>query len=49
YSNLDKNVSVKKEQKVTEGQSLGTVGSTSQIESEEGIHVHLEQIKKAYT
>ncbi|HBH3602742.1 TPA: M23 family metallopeptidase [Clostridioides difficile] len=42
YSNLDKNVSVKKEQKVTEGQSLGTVGSTSQIESEEGIHVHLE-------
>ncbi len=42
YSNLDKNVSVKKEQKVTEGQSIGTVGSTSQIESEEGIHVHLE-------
>ncbi|MCC0674102.1 M23 family metallopeptidase [Clostridioides sp. ES-S-0145-01] len=42
YSNLDENVSVKKNQKVTEGQSLGTVGSTSQIESEEGIHVHLE-------
>ncbi|MDB0441090.1 peptidoglycan DD-metalloendopeptidase family protein [Clostridioides difficile] len=42
YSNLDENVNVKKNQKVTEGQSLGTVGSTSQIESEEGIHVHLE-------
>lgn len=42
YSNLDEKTNVKKGQEVTEGQVLGTVGNTTSVESEDGIHVHVE-------
>ncbi|MEG1285246.1 MAG: M23 family metallopeptidase [Romboutsia sp.] len=42
YSNLNEKVLVKKDDKIKEGQSIGTVGSTSLVESEDGVHVHLE-------
>ena len=42
YSNLDEKTSVKKGQEITEGQILGKVGNTTSVESEDGIHVHVE-------
>lgn len=45
YSNLSENILVKKDDKVKEGQSIGTAGTTALVESEEGIHVHLEAYK----
>lgn len=47
YSNLDKNVLVKKEDKVKQGQSLGKVGNSSAVESEEEVHVHVQAFKGA--
>lgn len=51
YSNLDENILVKKDDKVKEGQVLGSVGNTTSeknttnVESQDGIHVHLEAYK----
>ena len=45
YSNLDEKTNVKKGQEVTEGQVLGTVGTTTSVESEDGTHVHVEAFK----
>ena len=45
YSNLNEKISVKKDQSIKEGQSLGTVGETSTVESEDGSHVHIEAFK----
>ena len=45
YSNLNEKIEVKKDQKIKEGESLGIVGDTSAVESEEGTHVHIEAFK----
>ncbi|MGL4911456.1 MAG: peptidoglycan DD-metalloendopeptidase family protein [Romboutsia sp.] len=45
YSNLNEKISVKKDQAIKEGQSLGNVGETSTVESEDGPHVHIEAFK----
>lgn len=46
YSNLDKNVKVKKDQKINEGDQIGFVGNDSKIESQDGPHIHLEASKE---
>lgn len=47
YSNLDENVSVKKDQKVTKGQQIGKIGKTAGNYSNEkyGDHLHFEVLK----
>ena len=45
YSNLNEKIEVKKDQTIKEGESLGIVGDTSAVESEEGTHVHIEAFK----
>jgi murein DD-endopeptidase MepM/ murein hydrolase activator NlpD len=45
YSNLNEKIEVKKDQTIKEGGSLGIVGDTSAVESEEGTHVHIEAFK----
>lgn len=45
YSNLDKNIKVKKDQALQEGDQIGFVGNESKVESEEGPHIHLEASK----
>jgi len=45
YSNLNEKIKVKKDQTIKEGESLGIVGDTSAVESEEGTHVHIEAFK----
>ena len=42
YSNLDEKIKVKKDQVIKEGESIGIVGNTSTVESEEGTHMHIE-------
>ena len=46
YSNLNEKIEVKKDQTIKEGESLGIVGDTSAVESEEGTHVHIEAFKE---
>ena len=45
YSSLSKNINVKKGDKVTDGQSIGYAGNTSDVECLSGVHVHLEAYK----
>lgn len=45
YSSLSKETLVKKDDKVKEGQVIGKAGNTSDIESEEDVHVHIEAYK----
>ena len=45
YSNLDEKTNVKKGQEVVECQVLGLVGNTTSVESEDGIHIHVEAFK----
>lgn len=45
YSNLGKDVLVKKDDAVKQGQALGKAGNTSAVESEEEIHVHIQAFK----
>lgn len=45
YSNLDKSTKVKKDQKIKSGEVLGIVGNTTSVESEDGVHVHVEAFK----
>lgn len=46
YSNLGKDIKVKKGQAVSEGDKIGFVGNESRIESQEGPHIHLEAYKE---
>lgn len=45
YSNLAENAAVKKDQKIAKGNVIGKVGDSSRVESEDGVHVHLEVYK----
>lgn len=45
YSNLDKSTKVEKDQKIKSGDVLGIVGNTTSVESEDGVHVHVEAFK----
>jgi murein DD-endopeptidase MepM/ murein hydrolase activator NlpD len=45
YSNLKEDVSVKKDDEVSQGQVLGQAGATSNVECEEEIHVHIQAFK----
>lgn len=45
YSNLSKDTKVKKGQEIKSGDVLGTVGSTSSVEGQDGSHVHVEAFK----
>ena len=45
YSSLSNNVTAKKGEKVTEGQCIGYVGNTSDVECLSGVHVHLSAYK----
>lgn len=42
YSNLDSQVKVEKDQQVKQGDSIGVVGDTAEVEIEDGIHVHVQ-------
>lgn len=42
YSNLDSQVKVEKDQQVKQGDSIGIVGSTANVEFEDGTHVHVQ-------
>ncbi|MGL5312551.1 MAG: peptidoglycan DD-metalloendopeptidase family protein [Peptostreptococcaceae bacterium] len=42
YSNLDSQVKVEKDQQVKQGDSIGIVGSTADVEIEDGTHVHVQ-------
>ena len=45
YLKSIKNINVKKGDKVTDGQSIGYAGNTSDVECLSGVHVHLEAYK----
>ena len=45
YSGIQENVSLKKGDTVKEGDCIGYVGNTTNIENEDGIHVHIEAYK----
>ncbi len=45
YSSLDKNIKVKKDDTIEEGQCIGYAGNTSDVECSSGVHVHLEAYK----
>lgn len=45
YSNLDSKVTVKKDQQVKQGDCIGFVGETSDVESQDGSHVHVQAYK----
>ena len=45
YSSLDKNIKVKKDDVVNEGQVIGYAGNTSEVECLSGVHVHLQAYK----
>lgn len=42
YSNLDSQVKVEKNQQVSEGDTIGIVGETAEVEIADGTHVHVE-------
>ncbi|MGM9531306.1 peptidoglycan DD-metalloendopeptidase family protein [Intestinibacter sp.] len=46
YSGIQENVSLKKGDTVKEGDCIGYVGNTTNIENEDGTHVHIEAYKK---
>lgn len=46
YSGIQENVSLKKGDTVKEGDCIGYVGNTTNIENEDGIHVHIEAYKE---
>lgn len=45
YSGIQENVSLKNGDTVKEGDCIGYVGNTTNIENEDGIHVHIEAYK----
>ena len=46
YSGIQENVSLKKGDTVKEGDCIGYVGNTTNVENEDGTHVHIEAYKK---
>ena len=45
YSNLDSKTKVKKDQQVKQGDVIGIVGQTSEVEISDGTHVHVQAYK----
>ena len=45
YSNLDSKTKVEKNQQVKQGDVIGIVGQTSEVEISDGTHVHVQAYK----